>query len=128
MRYAITGASGFIGGHLVMLLAKRGHEVLALGRDASRLGLRFAGVAGIQILPYHHDSGGNPDPVATLEETARVRKIDAAVNLAGLAHVRHAPTQAYQEGVTFARALAKACSYLHIPLLVNISSIAASWR
>ena len=30
----VTGATGFLGGHLVAELARRGHEVVALVRDA----------------------------------------------------------------------------------------------
>jgi nucleoside-diphosphate-sugar epimerase len=33
MRYMVTGATGFIGGHLVRQLVSRGHDVVALVRD-----------------------------------------------------------------------------------------------
>ena len=39
MRALVTGATGFIGSHLVDHLLDRGHEVIALVRDPARLGL-----------------------------------------------------------------------------------------
>ncbi|HEX7878867.1 MAG TPA: NAD(P)-dependent oxidoreductase [Candidatus Eisenbacteria bacterium] len=38
MKALVTGATGFIGGHLVEALLDRGHEVVALVRDPARLG------------------------------------------------------------------------------------------
>lgn len=40
MKALVTGATGFIGGHLVDRLLEQGHEVTALVRDPSRLGQR----------------------------------------------------------------------------------------
>ena len=37
MRVLVTGATGFLGGHVVADLRARGHEVVALGRDHGRL-------------------------------------------------------------------------------------------
>ena len=39
-RLLVTGASGFIGGHVVSAAARRGHDVVALTRDGTAPGLR----------------------------------------------------------------------------------------
>src|SRR5688572_15063382 len=36
MKVAVTGATGFVGRHLVAELLKRGHNVTAVGRNAAR--------------------------------------------------------------------------------------------
>jgi len=36
MRVAVTGATGFIGSHVAVALAKAGHQVVATGRDPSK--------------------------------------------------------------------------------------------
>lgn len=49
MRYFVTGATGFIGGHLCARLAANGHEVFALvRRPSSGEGLRRIGVQVIK--------------------------------------------------------------------------------
>ena len=41
MRILVVGASGYIGGRLVPLLAARGHELVLMSRDARPLAARF---------------------------------------------------------------------------------------
>jgi len=41
MRILVVGASGYIGGRLVPLLATRGHELVLMSRDARPLAARF---------------------------------------------------------------------------------------
>jgi dihydroflavonol-4-reductase len=48
---AVTGATGFLGGHLVRLLAERGDDVRAVYRNPERLGL----LAGIDVQPFQSD-------------------------------------------------------------------------
>ena len=43
MRIVVVGASGYIGGRLVPLLAERGHELVLASRDARSLAARFPG-------------------------------------------------------------------------------------
>jgi uncharacterized protein (TIGR01777 family) len=69
VRLALTGATGFIGGHLARALLARGDEVVALVRgDAS-------GIAGARDV--HWDPAEGPLPPEALEG------VDAVVNLAG---------------------------------------------
>ena len=42
MRILVVGASGYVGGRLVPLLAARGHELILMSRDARPLAARFA--------------------------------------------------------------------------------------
>lgn len=47
MRIVVSGATGFLGGHLCRYLSGQSHEVIGLGRDAEkgkRLGMRFEAV------------------------------------------------------------------------------------
>src|SRR5436190_14143655 len=49
MRYAVTGATGFVGGALVRLLRANGHDVVALVRTPARAAaLATAGVALVE--------------------------------------------------------------------------------
>lgn len=67
MRVLVTGATGFLGGHLVRRLHADGHSVLALGRDPERLaGLRAHADQIIQ-----HDLTG-PDLPRDIEADAVV--------------------------------------------------------
>jgi nucleoside-diphosphate-sugar epimerase len=60
MRYAITGATGFLGGVLARRLSDAGHEVVALVRDTSRATALTK--AGVKLVP------GDLDDAAALDE------------------------------------------------------------
>jgi uncharacterized protein (TIGR01777 family) len=70
MRFAVTGASGFIGRRLLAMLESTGHEVHALGR-APRKGLRPA------VRFFVWDPAEGPPPPASFEG------VDAVIHLAG---------------------------------------------
>jgi UDP-glucose 4-epimerase len=71
----ITGASGFIGGHMVAEAMAAGHEVVAAvraGSDRSRLG-------GARILEWRMEDSG-----AMAEALAKLGRIDGVIHNAGL--------------------------------------------
>ncbi len=70
MKFFITGASGFIGRHLIDLLLQSGHQVIGLSRGA-----RASGVEGLSWV--------QGDPNRPGDWQAAVAEADVAVNLAG---------------------------------------------
>lgn len=73
MRYLITGASGFVGRHMVALLRAEGHDVVAWGGPD----VTGEGAGGVSLDLLDHAAVGAQD----------LRDIDAVVHLAGLANV-----------------------------------------
>ncbi|MQG88236.1 MAG: NAD-dependent epimerase/dehydratase family protein [SAR202 cluster bacterium] len=77
MRILITGASGFIGGHLVNKLLTQSHEIHALTRQETNLGL--FGESLDKIACHQHD-GSTISILEIIEQT----KPDAVIHLASL--------------------------------------------
>ena len=73
MRYAMTGATGFVGGALARLLRDEGHEVRALVRDRARASDLAA--LGVELVP------GDLDDVTALD--ALCRDVDGLFHVAG---------------------------------------------
>ena len=59
MRYAITGATGFVGGSLAHQLRAAGHQVRALVRDPARA--TALGTLGVELVPGDLDDAGALD-------------------------------------------------------------------
>ncbi len=74
MELLVTGATGFVAGHLVPALARAGHHVLALGHDPARLE-RYRGVPGVEPLVVDL-------AVPALPRERLPARIDAIVHLA----------------------------------------------
>ena len=64
----VTGATGFVGQHLVRALLKDGHDIIVLSRDPKQAAWRFDGKVRC---------------IASTQELAPNRQVDLVVNLAG---------------------------------------------
>lgn len=87
MNYVITGASRGIGYDLALFLASgKGNKVLALSRNAEKLGqlkaavLKIAGPEQFDFLPFDLN---HPDEKALLEKVGAMGGVDVVVNNAG---------------------------------------------
>lgn len=111
MRYLVTGATGFVGGHLVRHLAERGEQITALVRDGRR-------VPGARLAPGDLLTGEGL--------TDALRDVDRVIHLAGV--TKSADPRAYTAVNTDGtRRLRDAVAGLPVPpRLVYCSSLAAS--
>ncbi len=77
MKVAVTGATGFVGTHLINRLQREGHQVLVLTRNAERARLLFPTVAfpQVEIIAY--------TPLSSGDWQSRIAGCDGVVNLAG---------------------------------------------
>jgi nucleoside-diphosphate-sugar epimerase len=117
MTALVTGASGFIGGHLAEELARRGHEVRALVRPSSKTDLLAR--SGAELVP------------GSLEDRASLAAAAAGVDwVFHLAAVIHAPSweKHLTASVEGTRNLLEACARTAPGLkrFVFVSSISAS--
>jgi uncharacterized protein YbjT (DUF2867 family) len=104
VRILVVGASGYIGGRLVPLLAERGHELTLMARDPRPLAARFPGarvvgadllepdtlppaVAGIELAFYlAHSMGGGESGFAERDRRA-ARNFATAAARAGVGRI-----------------------------------------
>ena len=112
----VTGATGFIGPHLVEALARRGHEVACLVRATSRT--ERLEPFGPRLLQ------GDVTDAASLR--AAVEHVDAVYHLAGVTKTLRSEemTRVNEQGV---RNVAEACAArTSPPVLIVVSSLAAA--
>ncbi len=116
MRILLTGANGFIGGHLLAGLIRRGHTVVAAVRDPQRLARQWPTVEAIAV-----DLNRDVTPDTWLP---RLAGIDAVVNCAGVLHGgRGQDMTAIHAAAPIA--LFDACVQAGVGRVVQISAISA---
>lgn len=116
MRVLVTGASGFIGGHVVAALLGAGHTVTGCVRDPIAWGRRWPGCAA-RACDFNRDT----TPDAWLP---RLTGIDAVVNAAGILSERHGQSHAKVHTEAPA-ALYEACRRAGVRRVVHISALGA---
>lgn len=114
MKVAVTGASGFTGGHLARALRKRGCEVRALVRDERKA----KALAREGIVPVAGDLT-NPADVRRAVEGC-----DVVYHIAALYREARHPDEMYRKvNVDGTRNVADACEQLEVKRLVHCSTV-----
>ena len=115
-RVFVTGATGYIGGHLVPFLMSHGHEVRCLVRRTSNIG-------ALQQLGVDLWVSDTLDE-ATLRQATR--NCDFVYHLAGKTSARHRH-ELYAVNAIGTERVARACAaHLTPPILILVSSLAAA--
>ena len=117
MRYAMTGATGFVGGALARLLRDEGHEVRALVRDPARAG-DLAGV-GVELVP------GDLDDATALDSLCR--DVDGLFHVAGWYKLgQRDPSVGDRVNVDGTRNVLAAAQRADVPKVVYTSTLAVN--
>jgi uncharacterized protein YbjT (DUF2867 family) len=114
MRIALSGATGFVGGHLARELVRRGHEVRAVVREPRRAG--DLAEAGIDVV------GGDVLQPDSLEEW--LRKTDAVIHLVGIIR-ESGPLTFHRVHVQGTRNVLDAARAADVREIVHMSALAA---
>ena len=92
----VTGASGFVGQHLVAHLRANDVPVILVGRDGTRLTDMFGQGTHLHCLSYQYDTAGHLDINSILPAGD---SLTCVIHLAGVAHQKDAIQADYQSGI-----------------------------
>lgn len=121
----VLGGGGFVGHHLVALLAKRGYRVIVPTR-------RRESIKDLAVLPSVEVIQANIHDTATLKEL--LNGVDAVINLVGLLHetaTGQMDTQRVERGsfqyahVELPKKILQACFAADVPRLLHMSALGA---
>ncbi|NJL94170.1 MAG: NAD-dependent epimerase/dehydratase family protein [Anaerolineae bacterium] len=120
MRAFVTGATGFLGSHLVRTLVEAGHEVHILRRSTSRLDA----IAGLPVT-HHLGDLSQPEALASL-----LQGVDWVFHTAAVAdYWRQSKEKLYSVNVDATRMLLQAAQQGGVGRFIFTSSAAAiGWR
>lgn len=122
-RYAVTGAGGFIGGHLVERLLADGHQVRALVRYSSTSAIGFLGPAreryGDQLEIV---AGAVEDPACVLRLVDGCERVLHLAALIGIPYSYVAPHHYVQTNLTGSLNVLEAARTVGVERLVHIST------
>jgi nucleoside-diphosphate-sugar epimerase len=117
MRYAVTGATGFVGGRLYGQLREAGHDVAALVRDPDRASALSA--AGVRVV-----RGDVTDAAAV---RALAAGVDGLFHVAGWYHLgRRDTAAAWHTNVEGTRTVLAAATEVAVPRVVYTSTLAVN--
>lgn len=123
MRVGVTGASGFIGAHVIAQLIQAGHTPIAFVRSASRFdhAMDLHGLSGADRPQHIVGDVTDPDAIAQL-----CAEIDAIVHTAGIVTTKDADeTQVMQTNVGGTTNVIGAARAAGLDPIVHVSSVAA---
>lgn len=116
LKILVTGASGFIGSHLVPRLVEAGHSVRTMGRSNST-------PKQFQHLPLEHKRGDVTNPEQVMDA---VKGCDVVYHLAGLVSYKKRDQQRqYAVNVLGTRNVMEACLKEKVKRVIHTSSVAA---
>ena len=111
MKYAVTGATGFVGSNLIRTLVEKGHEVTAVVRPSSKPGA----INGVPVVTYDRTA-------ESLIQGFAGRSFDLVFHVASLFLAEHQSSDIeglVASNVLFGTHLLEAMSKSKIPFLVN---------
>ncbi len=114
----VTGASGFVGGHVVRELVGRGFTAICLVRDEAKLAARLGPLESEAIVPVQGSVFNEQDLARCLEHA------DAAIHLVGIITESGGANQTFHRvHVEATRSVVKACEAAGVRRYVHMSAL-----